>query len=141
MSFDFTTDVAVRYRDVDSYGHVNNVTYGTYFEEARIDYLESVVGREDSETLTGGDGEGTGIVIVNLQIDYERSITMTDSVAVAVRVTRLGEKSFTLEYELRDDGAVAATGETTVVTYDRAAQAPRPIPDHWREAITEFEGL
>jgi acyl-CoA thioester hydrolase len=141
VSFDFTTDVAVRYRDVDSYGHVNNVTYGTYFEEARIDYLESVVGREDSETLTGGDGEGTGIVIANLQIDYERSITMTDSVAVAVRVTRLGEKSFPLEYELRDDGAVAATGETTVVTYDRAAQAPRSIPDHWREAITEFEGL
>ena len=140
MSFAFTTDVDVRYTDVDSYGHVNNVTYGTYFEEARIDYLTAVVGREDSETVTAS-GEGTGIVIANLQIDFEHPVDFTEAVTVGVRVPRLGEKSFVFEYELRDDETVAATGETTVVTYDRAATESRPIPDHWRDSITAFEGL
>ncbi|MFC7027408.1 acyl-CoA thioesterase [Halomicroarcula sp. GCM10025710] len=94
MTFEFTTEVAVRYKDIDSYGHVNNVTYGTYLEEARIDYLEAVVGRENSSSLlsTGADG-GTGIVIANLEIDFERPVTMTDSVTVGVRVAGMGEKS------------------------------------------------
>ncbi|MFC6975463.1 acyl-CoA thioesterase [Halomicroarcula sp. GCM10025709] len=39
MSFEYTTEVSVRYDDLDTYGHVNNVRYGTYLEEARIDYL------------------------------------------------------------------------------------------------------
>lgn len=141
MTFEFTTEVAVRYKDIDSYGHVNNVTYGTYLEEARIDYLESVVGRGDGDILLSSGGEGTGIVIANLEIDFERPVNLTDSVTVGVRVARMGEKSFVFEYELRDDGEIAATGETTVVTYDQGAKAPCPIPATWRDAITEFEGL
>jgi len=35
----FETEVALRFDDLDTYGHVNNVRYGTYLEEARIDYL------------------------------------------------------------------------------------------------------
>lgn len=140
MSFEFTTEVAVRYNDLDTYGHVNNATYGTYFEEARIDYLRDVVGRDSGDLLTA-TGEGTGIVIANTEIDYERPVRLVDSVAVDVRVPRLGTKSFPFEYELRADGAVAATGETTVVTYDRESQSSRPIPDSWREAIARFEGL
>ncbi|MFC6975462.1 acyl-CoA thioesterase [Halomicroarcula sp. GCM10025709] len=66
---------------------------------------------------------------------------MTDSVTVGVRVPRLGEKSFLFEYEVRNDDTVAATGETTVVTYGRDEQAPVPIPDSWRESIGQFEGL
>ncbi|MBX0322093.1 acyl-CoA thioesterase [Halomicroarcula sp. F13] len=138
MSFEFTTDVSIRYDDLDTYGHVNNVRYGTYFEEARIDYLAEVVGQGDREYLAA-TGEGTGIVIANLEIDFERPIRSADSVTVGVRVPNLGTKSFPFEYEVRDDGAVVATGESTQVTYDRDAEAPRPIPEDWQEAIAEFE--
>jgi acyl-CoA thioester hydrolase len=140
MSFEFTTAVAVRYDDFDTYGHVNNVRYGTYLEEARIDYLAEVVGDGDTGFLTGTGGE-TGIVIANLEIDFEQPVQMTDSVTVGVRVPRLGEKSFVFEYELRDDGTVAATGETTVVTYGRDEAAPVSIPGDWRTSIAQFEGL
>ncbi|MBV0903600.1 acyl-CoA thioesterase [Haloarcula salina] len=139
MSFEYTTEVAVRYADVDTYGHVNNAVYATYIEEARIDYLRDVV--TDGETLLADDESGTGIVIANLELDFERPVRLRDSVTVAVRVPRLGGKSFPMEYEVRSDGAVAATGETTIVAYDRAEGAARPIPDDWREAITAFEGL
>ncbi|WP_324756606.1 acyl-CoA thioesterase [Haloarcula sp. GH36] len=140
MNFEYTTDIAVRYDDLDTYGHVNNVRYGTYLEEARIDYLADVVGRGEGGLLSA-TGEGTGIVIANLEIDFEQPVQLTDSVTVGVRIPRLGEKSFAFEYEIRNNGAVAATGETTVVTYSRDEQAPIPIPDSWRESITEFEGL
>lgn len=133
----FETAVAVRYDDFDTYGHVNNVRYGTYLEEARIDYLADVVDDGDRTFLAGDD---TGIVIASMEIEFERPVRATDSVTVGVEVPRLGTTSFPFEYEIRADG-VAATGTTTVVTYDRAAGEPQPIPDGWRAAITEFEGL
>ena len=132
----FETEVPLRFDDLDTYGHVNNVRYGTYLEEARIDYLTAVVGDGDRDFLAGSDD---GIVIANLEIEFERPIRSADTVTVSVRVPRLGTKSFPFEYEIRDDGAVAATGETTVVTYDREAGEPQPIPEAWRDAISEFE--
>jgi acyl-CoA thioester hydrolase len=139
MSFEYMTEVEIRYADIDTYGHVNNATYATYFEEARIDYLYDVV--DCGEALLSGSESGTGIVIANLEVDFVQPVRISDSVAVAVRVPRLGEKSFPFEYEVRTEDGVAATGETTVVTYDRDTESSRPIPEDWRDAITQFEGL
>jgi len=138
VTFEFTTEVRIRYDDFDTYGHVNNARYGTYLEEARIDYLADVVGDGDRTVLTGSE---TGIVVANLELSFEQPVSATDSVTVGVRVPDLSTTSAPIEYEVRDDGRVAATGETTVVTYDPEAREPRPIPDAWRAAIREFEGL
>jgi len=133
---EFTTEVAVRYDDFDTYGHVNNVRYGTYTEEARIDYLAEVVGDGTRAFLAGE----TGIVVANLQLDFVQPVRATDSVTVTVEVPRLGTTSFPMEYEVRNDGAVVVTGETTMVTVDPETGEPRPVPDDWRAAIETFEG-
>jgi len=132
----FETEVPLRFDDLDTYGHVNNVRYGTYLEEARIDYLVEVVGDGSRDFLADSDD---GIVVKTLEIEFEQPVRSADSVTVSVYVPRLGTTSLPFEYEIRDDGAVAATGETTVVTYDRAAGEPQPIPEDWRDAISEFE--
>jgi acyl-CoA thioester hydrolase len=135
----FTTEVAVRYDDFDTYGHVNNVRYGTYLEEARIDYLTEVI-QSDGDVLAA-EGTGTGIVIATLELEFEAPLRDVRTVDIELSVPRLGTTSFPIEYEIRDDGDTVATAETTVVTYDREAGEPCPIPDDWREAVTEFEGL
>ena len=132
----FETEVPIRFDDLDTYGHVNNVRYGTYLEEARIDYLAAVVGDGSRAFLSESDD---GIVIKTLEIEFEQPVRSADSVTVGVHVPRLGTTSFPIEYEVRDGDAVAATGETTVVTYDRTAGEPQPIPEDWRDAISEFE--
>jgi acyl-CoA thioester hydrolase len=134
----FETDVAVRYDDIDSYGHVNNATYGTYLEEARIDYMAEVMG-EDTGILDA-DGD-TGTLIKTLELEFERPLELTDHATVALRIPDLGTTSFRFEYEIRDRHGVVATAETTVITFDREAGEPTPIPDEWRDAIAEFEGL
>jgi acyl-CoA thioester hydrolase len=138
MSFEFETEVAVRYGDLDTYGHVNNAVYATLLEEARVDYLTQVVGEYADIT---GTGDGLGIVLATLELAFQSSLGPSDSVTVAVRVPRLGESSFPIEYEVREDGDVLATGETTVVVYDRGRQESQPIPDTWRAEIRAFEGL
>lgn len=135
----FETAVAVRYGDIDSYGHVNNATYGTYLEEARIDYLTEVI---DAETdVLAAEGAGTGIVIASLEIEFERPLRDARTVDIELSIQRLGTTSFPVEYAIRDGGDTVATAETTVVTYDREAGEPCPIPEDWREAIREFEGI
>lgn len=128
--FNYEVEMEVRFRDLDPMGHVNNAVYATYLEQARVKYVQDVVGKNVMET---------GAVVADLNVQFERPIDYEDSVTVAVRSGELGTSSIPVEYEVRANGEVVATAETTMVTFDREAGEPRPLPDEWREAIEEFE--
>lgn len=129
----FEQEVAVRYSDLDTYGHVNNAVYGTYCEEARVGYINEVFGVESIDEFPA--------VVASLSIDFRAPIREPTSVTVAVWVSRLGDSSMTMEYELRQSGQVVAEAETTLVTIDPATGETRPLPDEWRERVAEYEGL
>ncbi|MEF8785798.1 MAG: thioesterase family protein [Haloarculaceae archaeon] len=128
--FNYETEIDVRFRDCDMMGHVNNAVYATYLEQARVEYIEDVV--QEPLMETGG-------VVANLNLDFEQPIDYGDSVTVAVRAGELGTSSIPLEYEIRVDGEVAATGETLMVTFDQEAGKPTPMPEPWRERIEAHE--
>lgn len=129
--YSFSTEIEVRFRDVDAVGHVNNAVYGTYVEQARIEYLRELFG----ESLVDG-----GSVLAHFEIDYERPVELgTETVTVAMRTTNVGTTSIAMEYELRAEDEVAATAETVLVTTD--GDGPKPVPEEWRSAIEDFEGL
>lgn len=127
-----TTEVDVRYRDLDTLSHVNNAVYGTYVEEGRTAYVDEVF-----ETTLAD----FGFVIAHLEIDFERRVTLGDTVTVTTEVPRLGESSVPMTYELAVDGERVATAETTLVFLDADSGEPRPIPDRVRERIGEHEEL
>ena len=129
--FNYEIELTVRYRDIDEMGHVNNAVYATYMEQARVQYIEDVV--DEPMMNVGG-------VVADLHIDFERPIGWGEDVTVAVRAGELGTSSIPLEYEIRADGDVAATGKTLMVTFDRESETSRPIPDAWRERIDDHEG-
>jgi len=130
--YSFETEIDVRFRDLDAMGHVNNAVYATYMEEARTAYFAEVLDRKLSETPS---------VLANLELQFHQSVTLGDGLAVAVRVPELGESSIPMEYEIRADGEVAATGEAVQVVLDTESDEPRPIPGEWRERIEAFERL
>lgn len=130
MSDEFTLTIPVRFRDIDRLNHVNNAVYSTYLEEARFAYLESVLDVDVTEFE---------LVIVNLELSFARPISLDDDLEVTVSVTDLGETSWTMEYEFRVDGAVAATGETTNVHFDPETEQPKPLPAEIREPLLERE--
>lgn len=142
----FTTEVALRYADLDTYGHVNNATYATLIEEARIDFLEAMLGADEltgSESTESADDEAgpIGVVVANLEIDFRRSIEHREPVTVGVSLADVGTSSFTLSYEVHSEEGVHATAETTMVAFDQAKRESVPIPEEWREAATEFGAL
>ncbi|AEH37474.1 acyl-CoA thioesterase [Halopiger xanaduensis] len=126
-----TVDVDVRYRDLDTMNHVNNAVYASYFEEARVAYVDEVF---------DVDLENLNFVIAHLEIDFGRPLTIEDDPTVAVEITELGNSSATMAYDLRVDGNSVATGESTVVFVDPETKRPGPIPSDIRERIVEHEG-
>ncbi len=135
--FNFVKPIAVRFGDLDTLGHVNNVPYVRYLEEGRASYYDEVVGIPF---------ESLDTVIAELQVEFKSEITRSQTVEVAVRVPELGNSSVPMEYEIRatepDTGetTVAATGRTVQVNTDRETGEAVSIPEAWRSAIEAHEG-
>ena len=135
--FRFVKPITVRFGDLDTLGHVNNVPYVRYLEEGRGSYYDEVVGVRFDELHT---------VIAELSVEYRSEITREQAVEVAVRIPEIGNSSVPMEYEIRtiepatEETTVAATAETVQVNTDRETGEAAPVPDEWRTAIAEFEG-
>ena len=106
----------IRWRDVDSYGHVNNAVYLTYLEEARDRWVE--------QTLPD-----TNFVIVRIAIDYRRELSLADEeVTVTCRGVGYGTSSIrTAERSSRRRGWVAAESESVVVAHDAIERRARSL--------------
>ena len=60
---------------------------------------------------------------------------MAHRIEIAVTPTRVGTKSFDLEYVLRADERVVAEAKTVLVAYDYAEARSVEIPDEWKERL------
>jgi len=101
-------ELDIRYRDLDTLGHVNNAVYLTYFEYARLKIFHDWFTGEIEPDF----------VIVRAEVDYKKPIFI-GVVEVDAKVSRIGNTSFTLEYEIaNENGEVCASGRTVQVMVD-----------------------
>ncbi|QNE21506.1 acyl-CoA thioesterase [Kribbella qitaiheensis] len=130
----FTHPVLVRWSDIDSYDHVNNVRYFDYFQEARILFLAEAAG-------TGPDYFAKyPCVLVSQTIDYLRPILLRHPpYDVDVWVESVGNTSYTLGSRIVDrDGEteiVYARAASVIVAVDAETQAKRPLGAVERESL------
>jgi acyl-CoA thioester hydrolase len=129
----------VRWSDVDAYGHVNNVKYIEYFQEARIRYLMRL----------HQDGDEFGqIVIARMDVDYRRPILFRmEPYEVHSWVSRVGRSSFVVAAEIRDSspggdgsGEVLARSRAVAVGFDRETQRSAPLTPQHRARLLEELG-
>jgi acyl-CoA thioester hydrolase len=124
--------VHVRFSDVDVYGHVNNVKYFEYFQEARIQYV--------MDMLQGDGLEWREHVVARVDVDYRRPILLRpEPYVVCSWVSHVGTKSFTITGEVRDsdadDAAVLARSDVVMVTFDKQTQRAAPMHDGQRARL------
>jgi acyl-CoA thioester hydrolase len=133
----FYHPIEVRYGDIDPQGHVNNVAYFAYMEQARAKYLEGL-GLWD-----GRDFLDLGIILAEASCRFLAPLRYGQPVEVGVSVIHLGKKSFEMAYTLREESSdeAAAEGKTVQVAFDYRTGRSVPIPPAWRQAILGFEGL
>ena len=123
----------MRWSDMDAYGHVNNVQFLRYLEEARVEMFQSV-------PLSGLDKGTSGILVAATDIRYRRPLFhRSEPVPIDVWVTKIGAASFSLGYEVYDaDGTVYATAGSTMVPYDFAAVRPRRLTPEERAWLNDY---
>lgn len=119
-----------RWMDNDSYGHVNNVQYYSFFDTAINQFLiERGVLDIHADQVVG--------LVVDTGCSYFSSVSFPDTVHVGVRVAKLGNSS--VRYELaifrNDEQAPAAAGHFVHVYVDRGSNQPVPIPAAVRGAL------
>ena len=122
--------VPTRWMDNDAYGHVNNVTYYSYFDTAVNEHLIRAGGLD----IRGAPAIG---LVVETFCRFHKSLTFPDVVDVGLRVRKLGSSSVTYEIGLfrQGDDDPAATGHFVHVWVDRATGRPTPVPPAVRTAL------
>jgi acyl-CoA thioester hydrolase len=122
--------IDIRWRDLDSLGHVNQAVYQTYGEEIVDAWFRDVLGLPE--------GEVWDYVAVRLQTDYRSELRLADQQVVGTaRLVRLGTSSVTVALELRaaSDERVVAETECVFAVWDRATRSARPISDDERALL------
>ncbi|MBQ5965649.1 thioesterase family protein [Massilia sp. ZL223] len=124
-----------RWMDNDSYGHVNNVNYYSFFDTAVNRFLI------DRGVLDIHKDEIVGFV-VETSCSYFSSISFPDTVHVGVRVAKLGNSSVRYEIGLyrNDEPLPSAAGHFVHVYVDRRSNTSAPIPAAVREVLATLAG-
>jgi acyl-CoA thioester hydrolase len=116
--------LTVRWSDLDSYGHVNNVKYYDYIQEARISLITSTVGWQPEAVW----------MVVRQDLEYIKPIDFrTEPYEVGTAVATIGNRSFTLAAEIRDQASriVFARARTVVVGESPLTADQRVTLNRW----------
>jgi acyl-CoA thioester hydrolase len=126
----FVHETPVRFGDTDMMGHVNNASYSTYLEDARIALFVDTWGTRE--------GQGT-LILARTELDFVRPAQFgLGPVRTSVWVESVGTKSFRLGYVLEQAGTVVARAATVLVGYDYAANTSRALTEGERAALAAY---
>ena len=128
----------LRWADMDSLGHVNNVTYVDYLQEARVDMLRV------HAPASGGEQLAEGVVVVRHEVEFTAPLVFrAEPVRIESWVTQIRAASFTMAYEILDElpggeRRVYTRARTLLTPYVFADERPRRIRDEERAVLTGF---
>ncbi len=133
-------DIELRWGDQDAYGHVNNVAYARYLEEARVRVFFTGSARERTgmEGHFRGDGpDGPKMLVASQQIEFLGVLEYSEHpITVELWIGKLGGSSLELHYEVVDGAVperrVVARAITTIVIADGETLRPARLSPEGR---------
>jgi acyl-CoA thioester hydrolase len=125
--FPFVHHEVARFSDLDGMGHVNNAVYLTYIEQARLAWF----GRYSAdEPMPLQD-----VILARTEIDFRSQVVFGETVAIGVRPSRIGTKSFDFKYELRVGDRLVAEAKSVLCGYDYDSGRSAEVPERWRRRL------
>jgi acyl-CoA thioester hydrolase len=125
--------ITTRWMDNDVYGHINNVTYYSYFDTVANHYL----------IHEGGlDIHGSSVIglVVESRCAYRAPLAYPDRLRAGLRVDKLGNRSVTYGIAIFKEGEeqAAAHGHFVHVFVDRESRKAVAMPERLREALARI---
>lgn len=121
--------LSVRWRDLDSFQHVNNSNFLTYLEEARIRWFQTL--------HTEWVNDEFAPLLAAVHINYRQPVPYPAELMVALYVERVGTSSVTLAHRITsaDGKTLYSDGSVVMVWIDLKTQRPTPLPDGIRAIV------
>lgn len=133
---EYSAEIALRWRDLDDFGHVNNSVYFTYFEQARVQWW-----------LAQGFSmkpQAEGPVVVQAECDYLHAIYFPETLLIHMQSSPPGRSSYRIFYQavsLTQPDKIYASASTQMVWVDYTAAKSVPLPAWLRNYLEKTHGL
>jgi len=121
--------MTLRWRDLDAFNHVNNSTFLTYLEEARLHWLLHLAADWDRGAATP--------LLAATHLNFRRQLKWPGEIKVQLFVERIGNTSLTMAHRIvdaKDASIVYLDGNLVMVWIDPATGRPVPLPEIIRVA-------
>jgi acyl-CoA thioester hydrolase len=124
--------IQIRFNDLDTYGHVNNAVYLTYFEEGRKLWFQDRIGKN-------WEWEKHGILLAKHEVEYIKPLLLTDDAQIELWISHAGNKSFEISYRIykNDEKDLCTQGKSVAVCYNYRERKTMPIPEEWRKVFED----
>src|ERR1700712_1753487 len=137
-----TTEITVRWGDMDSYGHVNNVFFIRYLEDTRFALFTPALGKSAPPDVPAELSvfdlfpAGSNGLMAAHRIEYLAPLNYEDGpITSRLWITRIGNTSFDIGYRLESpDASIGyAIASTTLVMVNRESNRPVELPQRLRD--------
>lgn len=124
----FSEELERRFSDLDLLGHVNNVIYHDYLQEARIRVTRKW--RRRGVVVPAQ-------VLARQEIDHVKPLHLREApIRVDMWIESVGNSSYTMRAEvLDDDGTLVARARSVLVAFDKDTEKSRPLPEEFRAEL------
>lgn len=132
MNPSLSAELKVRSYELDAYGHVNHAVFLHYYEQARLEYLES----RGISFRTWWD-EGYMSVIARAEVEYLQPLEMSQRIVIPGEIEQAGETSLVLHQEILrlPDLEPVSKARFVLVFLSRQTGRPVPLPESFRKAF------
>ena len=122
----------VLFRDLDSFGHVNNAVFFTYFEWARTQLWFELTGSNEARDI--------GFIVARAECDFKQQVSM-EPIEIWTRIGEMRSSSLDFLSEIRRSNGreIAAIGKVVVVMFDWNTQAKVPITEEFRRKVMALQ--
>jgi acyl-CoA thioester hydrolase len=127
----YSTEVSLRWRDIDIFGHVKQSVFHDLFEEGRVGLMAELYSRSGQTPHRGG------FVMRHVELSYRHEVRRDhEYVTITARLVHVGSSSIRLAQEvILPDGTVAASGATVLAGWDPEIRGKRVMTDDERSRL------
>ena len=135
QAFPVTVEQNLSWGDMDVHGHINNVWFFRYIENARIAYYEAI-GKYEHEKETGA-----GFILASTSCKFKSPLSYPDVVVTGARIEKILQDRAIMSYRIisRTHNRIAAEAEATLVSFDHSKNCKHSFPKVLRQRICEIE--
>ena len=131
-TFRLWREEVLRYGDMDTNGHVNNVSIAQFCEGGRTTFEYACdLGRDDPALV---------LVLAKVTIEFRSEAQFPGIVRVGTRILGFGRTSVRLLQGLFQDGRCVAVSEAVSVCFDRTIRKAVPWPESFKARALDAAG-